>query len=88
MAEHRLAQVTPRNHDTNVETVPFIDLKSGYVRRSIDKFPKQGAKWPWRLYQNYLRDTILLRRGTLDDGALEFRPAPAPASDTAPPLAA
>ena len=88
MAEHGLAQVTPRNHDPDVATVPFIDLQSGYVRRAIDRFPKQGTEWPWRLHQNYLRDTVLLRRGTLDDGALEFRRAPVPASDAVPPLAA
>jgi monooxygenase len=69
-------QVTPRNHDANLQTLPFIDLKSGYVARAIDQFPRQGIKAPWRLYQNYARDIITLKRGALEDGAIEFTKAP------------
>jgi monooxygenase len=47
---------------------PLIDLKSGYVQRSISQLPRQGPAAPWRLYQNYLRDVRLMRRGPLDDG--------------------
>jgi cation diffusion facilitator CzcD-associated flavoprotein CzcO len=50
---------------------PIIDLKSGYVLRSIDALPKQGARTPWRLHQNYIKDVRLLRRGPVDD-AMEF----------------
>jgi hypothetical protein len=32
----------------------------------------QGASPPWRLYQNYIRDVALLRRGAIDDGVIEF----------------
>jgi monooxygenase len=80
-------QVTPRNRDASVETQPFIDLQAGYVLRSIDAFPKQGIKAPWRLYQNYARDTALLRFGAIEDDALEFS-AGAAAVDSAAPLAA
>jgi monooxygenase len=69
--------VTPRNSDPSVEAEPFIDFNSGYVLRAIDKFPRQGSKPPWRLHQNYARDIVVLRRGTLEDGSLEFaRTAP------------
>jgi len=44
----------------------------GYIRRSIDRFPKQGTKHPWKLYQNYALDILNLRYGRLDDGVLEF----------------
>jgi cation diffusion facilitator CzcD-associated flavoprotein CzcO len=47
---------------------PLIDLQSGYVRRSIGALPRQGPAAPWRLYQNYVRDVRLMRRGPLDDG--------------------
>jgi monooxygenase len=57
------------------------------VQRSIDQFPRQGLKSPWRLHQNYARDTALLRFGSLDDDALEFSAA-APAVAPAEPLAA
>jgi cation diffusion facilitator CzcD-associated flavoprotein CzcO len=53
-------------------TAPFIDLKSGYVLRSIDKLPKQGDAAPWRLHQNYPRDVLLLRRGPLEDEGITF----------------
>jgi monooxygenase len=87
MDQHGYRQVTPRNHDPSLATQPFIDLKAGYVQRSIDQFPRQGLKAPWRLYQNYARDTATLRFGTLEDDALEFS-APAPAFAPAEPVAA
>jgi hypothetical protein len=51
----------------------LVDLKSGYLLRSLDAMPKQGARAPWRLYQNYPRDVVLMRRGEIEDGALSFR---------------
>jgi monooxygenase len=42
------------------------------VLRAIDTFPRQGSKTPWRLYQNYARDLVLLRFGAIDDDAMEF----------------
>ncbi len=59
MDERGYGTVVPVNHDPSVEPVPFIDFSSGYVLRSIDKFPKQGSKAPWRLYQNYARDIVV-----------------------------
>jgi monooxygenase len=47
-------------------------LASGYVDRSIDKFPKQGTKAPWKLYQNYLLDILSLRFGSMRDSSLEY----------------
>jgi monooxygenase len=65
-------QATPLNRDPSVTEEPFIDFTSGYVLRSIEKFPKQGSKAPWRLYQNYARDIVALRYGALEDGAMVF----------------
>jgi cation diffusion facilitator CzcD-associated flavoprotein CzcO len=76
MDEHGYAYCTPQNRDPSVTTEPFIDFSSGYVLRSIDKFPKQGSKPPWRLYQNYARDIVTLRFGSVEDGAMEFSRAP------------
>ncbi len=58
--------------DAAISQQPLIDFSSGYVQRSIDAFPKQGDRKPWRLNQNYLRDTIELRYGKVDDGTLRF----------------
>jgi cation diffusion facilitator CzcD-associated flavoprotein CzcO len=84
MDEHGYRQATPRLAP-DTPTQPFIDLKSGYVLRSLDKFPKQGLQAPWRLYQNYARDILTLRYGAIEDGALEFsnpQPAARPAEPT------
>ena len=72
MDEHGYRQCTPLNSDPSVIPEPFIDFNSGYVVRSIDKFPKQGSKAPWRLYQNYARDILALKFGSLEDGAMVF----------------
>jgi monooxygenase len=63
-------QCTPQNRDPSVTEEPFIDFTSGYVLRAIDKFPRQGSRAPWRLYQNYARDLLAIRFGKLEDGAL------------------
>jgi cation diffusion facilitator CzcD-associated flavoprotein CzcO len=63
---------TPRIRDPAMPREPFLDFSSGYVRRSIDAFPKQGEKAPWKLYQNYALDTLALRFGAVEDGSMEF----------------
>jgi len=65
-------QVTPRNRDRSMPTRPWLDFSSGYIQRSIARFPRQGARRPWKLYQNYALDILSLRCGRMDDGVLEF----------------
>jgi monooxygenase len=72
MDAHGYDQCTPHNRDPSIGREPFIDFTSGYVLRSIDKFPRQGSKPPWRLHQNYARDIFTLRFGAIDDGAMVF----------------
>lgn len=79
-------QCTPRTHGENIELDDWIDFNSSYVLRSLDKFPKQGKRAPWRLHQNYARDLLALRFGAVVDSAMEFsNPAPQKA-DKLPPL--
>jgi monooxygenase len=42
------------------------------VTRSVDKFPKQGSRYPWQVYQSYLRDYRALRLKGIDDDAMVF----------------
>ena len=78
MKRRGLRQATPRIGDDTIEEVPFLDFSSGYVQRAIDKFPKQGRKKPWKLNQNYARDIMALRYGSVDT-AMEFsNPEPDP----------
>jgi cation diffusion facilitator CzcD-associated flavoprotein CzcO len=84
MTETGTRQCTPRRRDGSREEAPFLDLTSGYVQRSIHLFPKQGAKIPWKLHQNYARDLLMLGRGSVEDDAMEFsNPAPASREEAA-----
>ena len=93
MADRGYDIAMPVEPDATMPREVLLDLKSGYVMRSIDELPRQGARTPWRLHQNYPRDVLLLKRGAIDDGSLEFGRAGAPASaasaaaDPAEPLA-
>ncbi len=64
--------VTPRAPEPLMPTEPLIDLKSGYVQRSLALLPKQGTRAPWRLSQDYPMDVRLLRDGPLEDEGVEF----------------
>ena len=66
------AYCVPRVPDAAMARVSFLDLTSGYVDRAIDRFPKQGLKAPWKLYQNYLLDILSLRYGAMKAKDLEY----------------
>jgi len=51
---------------------PILDLTSGYVQRAAALLPRQGARAPWRVQQNYVQDLWALRTGQMDDGVLRF----------------
>ncbi|RZI91621.1 MAG: NAD(P)/FAD-dependent oxidoreductase, partial [Variovorax sp.] len=73
MAADGYRQCTPVNDDPSLAAEPFIDFSSGYVQRALHLMPRQGARAPWKLYQNYARDLASLRWGRLDDGVMRFR---------------
>ena len=73
MDENGFASCAPRISDPTVTPEPVLDFNSGYVLRALKELPSQGSKPPWRLYQNYIKDLRMLRRGRLDDGTMEFR---------------
>ena len=64
----------PRRYSAASEKTNAIELTSGYVSRSIDQFPKQGRRSPWKIRQNYIMDLIGLRLRPIRDSELEFRP--------------
>jgi len=71
MDEHGHTRCVPRR-DPNVAEMPLIDFTSGYVQRAIAKFPRQGSIVPWKLYQNYALDVMMIDRSRLDDAVMEF----------------
>ena len=65
-------QVTPRPMGESA-VAPFVEkFTPGYIQRALAGWPKQGRKKPWRVYQNYLRDTISLKWTRVDDEGLAF----------------
>ena len=85
MAEHGHAECRPRVSDPEVRVEELFPLTSGYIQRSKHMFPKQGSKLPWKLYQNYLLDLVLIGYGRIDDGAMQFStPAPSAAEARTP----
>ena len=75
MDRHELAICVARLPQGGVERQPMLDFSSGYVRRAEGSLPGQGAKPPWRVHQNYLKDLAALGLGTVTDEAMEFRKA-------------
>ena len=76
-----LRQATPVNTDAGMSGQPLLGLTSGYVLRAVDRFPKQGTRFPWQVYQSYLRDYRALRlRGVEDEGMVFSNPAPTEAA--------
>jgi cation diffusion facilitator CzcD-associated flavoprotein CzcO len=80
MDEHGYDSCVPVNDDPNLTEAPLLEFTSGYVLRSIDQFPRAGAKQPWRLGMSYAHDVLTLRHGRIDDGAMRFARRPEPAA--------
>ncbi|MFN8040122.1 MAG: NAD(P)/FAD-dependent oxidoreductase [Acidimicrobiales bacterium] len=78
LRERRLRQATPTNQDPTVQRQPLLGLQSGYITRSADRFPKQGSRFPWQVYQSYLRDYRAMKlRDIVDDDLVLSNPVPA-----------
>ncbi|WP_320820095.1 NAD(P)/FAD-dependent oxidoreductase [Thalassolituus sp.] len=72
MNDKGLRQVTPRNHDSSMEKVSFIEMQSGYIARIRNTIPRQGTKKPWKLYQNYMLDMASLKLSSFEEETLEY----------------
>jgi cation diffusion facilitator CzcD-associated flavoprotein CzcO len=75
MDERAARQATPRLRagDAEMPGRPWIDaFSSGYVRRAMHLFPRQGDREPWINPQNYSRDRRMIRGGALEDGVMQF----------------
>jgi monooxygenase len=77
----RRRKYVPVNRDASVVAEPLLGLSSGYVQRAADRLPKQGSRFPWQVYQSYLRDYRATKLRSVEDGVMEFSdPAPAQAA--------
>ncbi len=66
--------------DPDVTASPILDFQSGYVQRALDHLPKQGDIRPWKLFQNYLLDLLMIRHSKVHDDTMQFVAVSAPAS--------
>ncbi len=52
---------------------PLMGLSSNYILRANDRLPKQGAQYPWKVYQSYLKDYICTKLpNSINDKELIF----------------
>ena len=72
MEKKAVRQVTPKAGDESAVAGFVEKFTPGYINRALARWPKQGAKAPWRVYQNYFRDSLALKWSRIDDGVLEF----------------
>ena len=74
---------TPRISDALASTMPrrlwIDDFSAGYMKRVMQKFPKQGDCMPWMNPQNYRKDRKMFRDDPIVDSALELEPVPSQA---------
>jgi hypothetical protein len=68
-------------------TRPFVGSSAGYVTRSIEQFPRQGAEGPWQVSNDHHTNVKTLRLGPVADKSLRFgsTPGSSPAGQTTGP---
>jgi monooxygenase len=72
--------VEPQHPGDAVDELPFMDFNPGYFQRAMHLLPKSGSRAPWRLKQNYFFDMRMIRRGKVDEEALQFSKHRVPAA--------
>lgn len=79
MDEHGHTVCVATRPSGSIETRPLLDFGAGYIQRSLDTLPRQGADFPWETSFSYAADAKIFKRGAVDDPALQFSSAQAPA---------
>lgn len=72
MDRHGYRTCLPVCDPATLESRPLLDLTSGYVLRAAPNLPKQAARQPWVVRQNYLLDMLKMKLGRVEDGTLTF----------------
>lgn len=73
MDKHHYQTALPKEPDSDIEQMPFVNFSSSYIKRAVSSIPKQGTDDPYKVYQNYVLDTMMLRFRKLDDGTMIFQ---------------
>ena len=64
-----------RDHEVQMALKPWVDpgnFNPGYLERSLDRLPRQGAHEPWLHKQDYWSEKDEFPVAPLDDGTLRF----------------
>ncbi len=75
MERHGYKTCIPQCDVSSLEARPLLDLTSGYVTRASANLPKQAAKKPWLIRQNYVLDMLTMKVSRVEDGILQFKRA-------------
>ncbi|GAA4673912.1 flavin-containing monooxygenase [Gordonia humi] len=65
--------------DPAMPTRPLLDFGAGYVKRALDRLPKQGTQVPWTMTMSVAADVKQLRKGAIVDPYLDYRKQTVPA---------
>ncbi len=75
MDQHHYQVVVPLGgEDSALPSSIMGSLEAGYVQRANAVLPRQGKGLPWRVLNDYLQDSEMLMKESLDDGILTFDP--------------
>ena len=80
MGETGTQIVTPtlRDFEVNMPRKPWVEsFTPGYIKRAIERFPKQGLHYPWQNTQDVGLDMKDIATARLEDGVLQFTRADA-----------
>lgn len=72
MERHGYQTCTPHYDPNEFETERLLDFDAGYILRSEHLLPKQGDKHPWKVYQNYIKDSRSLKKEKINDEWLVY----------------
>ena len=64
---------TPVFDEKQFQSQRLLDFDAGYILRGQSIMPKQGSKKPWKVYENYIKDFFLIKKGKLNDGFLKYQ---------------
>lgn len=72
MDENGFKKCTPIFDENRFASSPLLDFDAGYIKRAHNILPKQGSASPWKVNQNYIKDTFLLKYGSVNDEFLSY----------------
>lgn len=73
MDKNNLRLVVPEpKEEVKTEDTVMGGLNSGYIRRAAAKLPRQGKSGVWKVTNDYIADTAMLKLSPIADDALRF----------------